>query len=227
MKKDIFRKNKFDCIINLGYDCQVAYHYDRMGLRSFSGPFDWFMIPLSALLGILSNDFRDYFAYNNLKIIKPWCPTHLQVEDTKYHLTSLHDFTTKNNTENLETYPDFIAKIKRRQKRFLYYMEHAKNILFIRKMGMREEFLELEKILLKKRKGKPFHIIAIGYDDDFKKDWEVPNISTHYLEHDEYKGDWKGCPAEWTAILKHVRLTNKWQRLKNLATYHLVRKKAY
>ena len=56
----------FEKFISLGWYCGTAAAMSKLGIRSFSGPFDWYQSDFSGVLNCLDNDFDDFLEKKNL-----------------------------------------------------------------------------------------------------------------------------------------------------------------
>jgi hypothetical protein len=76
--------------ISLGFDCKVASSMSKYGLRSFSGPFDWYVSDFSSVLKCMEEDFRYFLLKENLVEIqdKP------HFVDKRYGFYFIHDIET-------------------------------------------------------------------------------------------------------------------------------------
>jgi hypothetical protein len=54
--------------VSLGWFCGTASSLSKLGLRSQSGPFDWYFSHYWAVLNQIENDFQDFMVKENLKI---------------------------------------------------------------------------------------------------------------------------------------------------------------
>ena len=109
MKSD---DNFYDNCISLGWFCGTASSMSMHGLRSCSGPFDWYRSDLWAVLGVIENDFSDFMLRKNLQLVDD---NPKRFVDTKYGFTFLHDI--KENFE--QEYSAIFQKYHRRAMRFM------------------------------------------------------------------------------------------------------------
>lgn len=59
----------FENFISLGYYCGVAASMSKLGIRSCSGPFDWYISEFQGVLECIENDFGDFLDVNNLEVV--------------------------------------------------------------------------------------------------------------------------------------------------------------
>lgn len=121
---------KFDYIISLGYNCSNASSMAKNGFRSFSGPFDWCVIPYDALIHFLETNFSDFLEYDNLQLMsgEDKC-----FNDIKYKLTFPHEIK-KSLQDDFSNIKD---KYNRRIDKFRSIL--GENICFIRMIYHQEE----------------------------------------------------------------------------------------
>lgn len=127
----------YDQVVSLGAICQVAHHLRRRGLRTMSGPLDWFITYSPAqVTRLLGNRFAGFMDLKNLKVEGVHGES-LQVRDTDYDCLSVHDFPLScNSAERLQSYPEFRAKMDRRVARLLASLDDPDcSILFVRQFG--------------------------------------------------------------------------------------------
>lgn len=58
---------QYENCISLGWFCGCASSLSKLGLRSASGPFDWYFSDLWAVLEQIENAFKDFMRRENLK----------------------------------------------------------------------------------------------------------------------------------------------------------------
>lgn len=116
---------KFSHFISLGYFCSVALELERMGLRSTSSPFDWFISDFKGVIFALEKHFDDFLNYDNLSQNRD---SHQFYRDDKYKIAFFHEF---NQYQPLsKQLPKVKEKYERRIERF--YENILEPTLFIR-----------------------------------------------------------------------------------------------
>lgn len=208
----MFSKQKFNAVISLGQECQVAYQVQRKGLRKFSGPLDWFITPMPSLLTLLTNGFEGFMEFGNLQILSE-AKGHYVVVDRRYDVQTLHDFNV-NSTNSLifDEYLMLSQKLQKRIQRFYRHVETADSLLFIRSIGSKEEFIELYDILSYIRKGKQTTLFALDQTQEIAYDWgygTIKNFKITILAEKVGPNFWKGLNKEWDNVLKDVALTQR------------------
>ena len=79
--------DKFENCISLGWFCGTASSMSRYGLRSHSGPFDWFFSDFDSVLKVIETDFSDFMKKENLV---PDKNNNKIFYDTKYRFSCNH-----------------------------------------------------------------------------------------------------------------------------------------
>ena len=200
---------RYDVVFSLGGSCQVAYQLKRRGLRTKSGPFDWFTVRMDALLRILENDFRDFMLFENL-VVEQNREGRLAVRDRLSTVLSLHDFHGAPDDPNspICDYDEFRAKVDRRVAAFRKDVASSPSMLFVRSGGTREQALELLTLLESMRAGRKTALIVVGDTDEMAEEWRRPNLYSVRIRFPKGKGQWRGIDAEWDKALDDVRLTH-------------------
>ncbi len=126
--------SKYSCCISLGCECTIASSMQTIGIRSFSGPFDWMTsYDFPKLLYILETDFKDFMKSENL--VPSFCTGGRPQEftDIKYGFRYPHDVK-----ESLyEEFPLIKQKYQKRINRFRKAIK--KPTAFIRKVSTIDE----------------------------------------------------------------------------------------
>ena len=215
---------RFDLVVSLGQSCQVAYQLKRRGLRSKSGPFDWFTVSIDALLSLLTTDFRDFMLRENLVVVENRSGK-LVVRDTLTTVRSLHDFYSESKeTSEIVGYEAFRLKIDRRVASFRKDIASSPSMLFVRYGITREQSIALYSLLDEIRHGKRTALLVAADSDEMEEDWQLDNIYPVRLRFP--KGRWKGNNKEWDKALGSVKLKNPTMRhLKNRFECHPVTEK--
>lgn len=120
----------YDYFVSLGWYCGVAASLSKYGLRSFSGPFDWYYSNFKGVIHFLETDFEDYLQRDNLRSVEG---KNKDFKDIKYDMYYNHEIY-----ENFEKeYETIHNKYLRRIDRFRDIMD--KKICFIRAVRNQEE----------------------------------------------------------------------------------------
>lgn len=103
--------DRFFSCISLGWFCGTASAMEKHGLRSFSGPFDWYFSDYPSVLKVIETDFKDFMSKENLEIMKDDPKVFI---DKKYGFLCNHDIKEDFERE----YPDIAMKYERRVEKF-------------------------------------------------------------------------------------------------------------
>lgn len=205
----------YDDVISLGQNCYTAIHLRKYGLRKYAGPLDWFVSPdLSSINKLLKNNFIDFMDLKNMHalpdknvlfhdgVIQP-VYSHI-IKDTKYNVTSYHDFPIISNKDWFITYQDFKQKLDRRIDNFYKRMQNSQSILFVRWGGDLTETLELQSILsnIVKNNFKILLLYPTGLENEINElEWGMNHVfpiqvSSNYLNK-----------RTWYILLKDIHLS--------------------
>ena len=215
-------RKEYDQAVSLGAICQVAHHLRRRGLRTGSGPLDWVLCEsLSQVTRLLGNRFADFMELKNLKVEGEHDDS-LRVWDTGYNFLSVHDFPLAcNSEENLQSYPEFRAKMDRRTARLLASLDDPDcSILFVRQFGqvtdkdswawLGHEYREFVKMLRECYRAS-FEILVVtetNPEDFGQSDWELERVCLARIP--PFPPDnWEGIAEDWDAVLAEIRLKAK------------------
>ncbi|KGR85381.1 DUF1796 family putative cysteine peptidase [Lysinibacillus odysseyi] len=200
----------YDAIFSLGDLCLTSIQLKKHGLRPYSGVFDWAATPiLSKVNMMLRNRFAQFMEVSHLRAIGPASDTMLCVADDYYDFVSNHDFELSKNTMTyLGSYYEVMDKYNRRINRFLYAMNTARRILFVRTEGDFGDVMELQATLRGMVKND-FNILVINHeavDGIVEKNWPLPNVYAVAFPNSVDK--WEGNNALWSEILQGIYLEN-------------------
>ena len=129
---------KFQNFISLGYFCDVAKELEKLGLRSFSGPFDWNISSLNGVISAIENNFEGYLDYDCLQQNKYY---RKRYKNVRYDIAFFHDFSAyRSLASQIESVKD---KYNRRIDKF--YRVTEKPTLFIRYIIDNDELLYISE----------------------------------------------------------------------------------
>ncbi|RUT35464.1 hypothetical protein EJP77_00055 [Paenibacillus zeisoli] len=201
-------KGTYNAVFSLGANCQTAYQLRRLGLRSYAGPFDWFISSYhSGLIAVLENRFEDFMKLDQLKLVGQF-KTCYCIKDEKYGIYSYHDFPVELPEERwADAYPEFHERQIRRQERFLQAATTMDRILFVRLNSSSEEALQLQHTLSDLTR-RPFTLLIVNTREDAAP--EICPESRHgIITAVLNKGsDWRGDNKGWEQLLQHITLQN-------------------
>ncbi len=126
------KAEKFDRIISLGCNCELAWNIRKHFGIERAYPLDWWITPFQALEKLLNNRFHDLFNINNLEVSHDL----LTVRDTHYNLLYHHDFKkTEDDKVIVDSMDQQIPLLKQKYdmltERFFKDPEN-KRVLFVR-----------------------------------------------------------------------------------------------
>lgn len=101
---------QYDNCLSLGWFCGTASSLSMLGLRNFSGPFDWFFSDFDSVINQIDNEFIDFMKKENLEIVENK-PT--EFRDKKYNFYCNHDIKENFDIEYADIYDKYIKRAKR------------------------------------------------------------------------------------------------------------------
>ncbi len=172
----------FSNCISLGWFCGTASAMSKNGLRSISGPFDWYFSDLKAVITQMNIDFEDFLDRERLEVLED-NPT--RFSDSKYGFLFFHEIK-----KNLDTdYTDIKNKYDRRIRRFQELTKEP--TIFLRVVRSQEEkeyilqeYDEINRII---KRNNPDNIIIYLTTE---KIGQLPDTVLSFpLNIDDYKFD--------------------------------------
>ena len=100
--------------ISLGYFCGIAEDLEKIGLRSFSSPFDWILSSFPKVILALEKEFDNFLSYSNLS---QSVELRDHYHDDYYDCYFFHDFDKYKSLK--KQYQSVYDKYNRRISRFL------------------------------------------------------------------------------------------------------------
>lgn len=211
----------YDCVIPLGFSCQVAYQMNRLGLRTAAYPFDWlFTFETDSIIDAVKNDFEGWLEKKEL--VEEASPTRFRrLVDKKYGAIHQHIFPKEQLWE--ESYEWVKKKVDNRIKRMLD--KKGKKILFVRIVNNDSEKIEdLESALVNKY-GKNIHLLILKHTKKMQIVKCVTNLKNTEMyevyqeeEIDLTQSDecaaWKGWNHHYDLIFQNIRLRENCMDLK-------------
>ena len=117
---------KFDNVISLGGNCNIALNLKELGFRKASYPFDWLVsYDVEKVVFLIENDFKGFLNYQNLQ---QYSNNRCCYYDVENDLHFYHDFDQYLSLR--VQLPKVREKYRRRIRRF--YMDITKPTLFVR-----------------------------------------------------------------------------------------------
>ncbi|WP_159882301.1 DUF1796 family putative cysteine peptidase [Paenibacillus puerhi] len=195
---------RYNSIISLGNNCQVAHQLNRLGLRQAAGPLDWFSSDSTpGLIQLLQNRFRGLMDFKSLQLVDRTYECYV-IRDQVYDIVSYHDFPLYLERW-WEAYPAFKEKVDRRIHRF-WHLIHNKPVLFIRTETSLEEAKQLKAALDTLVKGgyrllimNPSHPMARVVDEE----WSLRDVCCVTVPRGQ---DWRGSDDAWNLVMSGFSL---------------------
>lgn len=209
-------QRNYDTVIGLGGSCQVAAQMARHGLRTFSGPIDWFIWSSVPILSkALESDFQGFMDCKNLEVIGN-SDLNYVVKDRVFDCYSYHDFPLSCNGDISSLYPQFKEKIDRRIQRFYQKLKDKESILFIRLTGEFNDIRELASVLGSLTKSD-FTLLVVNPStvQSLKEvSWDIPKV--YSVEINNPPNLWTGCDQDWDVLLSGVKTLDQFESDFNL-----------
>jgi len=196
----------YTAFISLGSTCQTAYQLQRLGLRKFAGPLDWFIsFAAHDVARLIRNRFDGFMELNQLRLTGTDLDCYV-VKDDKFDIVSYHDFPLSLPIYRwTDAYPEFKRKIDRRIDRFLT-AARSKPICLVRTQTSKPE---AEKLLasLNTVMADKFRLLIVNNMDYLyelrHEDWGLPDVCSVSVP----KGmNWRGSDQVWDQIMKGFKL---------------------
>lgn len=202
----IFQKNYCyplvcDAIVNLGGDCQTAYQLSINGLRQYALPFDSLITPYDSLKSMIENNFDGFLNLENFRLSINENQEKF-ILDLKYKTRIFHDFRL--DRFFFKDYKSFRDKYQRRISRFLTLLDNSVCPIFFRLQINKLQTIELRNLLEIRRNKKPFLLVVLSSDENFKEDWELEGVRNFYLTSD--KNSWMGDNDAYKQIFQFLKL---------------------
>ena len=99
---------QYDNCISLGWFCGTASSLAKLGLRSYSGPFDWCFSQLGGVINQIEDDFKEFMLRENLRID---AADKKIFHDIKYGIDYLHDIEEDFDEEYEEIHEKYIRRV--------------------------------------------------------------------------------------------------------------------
>ena len=127
--------SKYNIIYSIGCDCATASYMNSVGIRSYSGPFDWLThADFETRFNFMINDFKDFLNKSDLRPMPK--PTQFPAdknndyyENTRTGFYFWHDFPADKPFE--DAFPEVKQKYERRINRFYEKIKNSKRVLLI------------------------------------------------------------------------------------------------
>lgn len=68
MENEKKERDKYENCVSLGWYCGCASSLSKLGLRSVSGPFDWYFSSYRSVLELIETEFVEFMNRENLEV---------------------------------------------------------------------------------------------------------------------------------------------------------------
>lgn len=102
-------ERQYNNCISLGWFCGTAMSLEKLGLRSRSGPFDWYFSDYRGVLKQIETGFSDFMTRDNLQIIEG---KEKEFRDLKYGFYCNHDVKEDFDSEYASIYERYMRRAK-------------------------------------------------------------------------------------------------------------------
>ena len=196
-------------VLSLGWGCTVALMLQKHNLRYLSYPFDWNRTSFNGLCALLEDNFLDFL---NPAYLHP-ADQNTFIYNSKYAVGFYHDFTNERNSQGIDivianwlgAIEPITTKYQRRIKRFFRALNSGHTVYFFRtnsdwpyrsSAANKTRYRKIKEYLMMKQfPNLKFILVALSFDQDYRKDWGMPLVKNFYL------GD-LASEREWASILK-------------------------
>ena len=219
---------KINRVISLGYNCGSAYQIRLHTRIKEAYLFDWLYTSTDSIISVLSNDFKDVFLKQNLKITR----NETELTDLNHGLRFNHSFKVDKKIikELLESnYETEFAKFQYLCSKMKKVFNSGEKILFIRynpypgRRDSKNAILQIEELLCSKVKNKNFAFFWVvneaqekivkrtnlsNYTTLFEID-EIPTRSKSHLNRSFINTD----DVAWSKIFESLEIIPGTQKL--------------
>lgn len=206
-------QGEYDFIASIGRKCQPAGRLDKLGLRTASGPFDWFASQKLPQIGkIINRGTQHMFLKENLQVNGTF-KNCMDVTDTLTGFRTIHDLAIKDCPDGVDSaIASMMQKINSRYERFMRTIENADRALLVRLNAERESAAKLMSILKKKFPTTEIDVLIIKEEPGLplmNEDWGIPN--TYVVRGDNSPSGelWLGSDELWNTVMASVKLRHQ------------------
>jgi len=203
---------KFDHIISLGKNCQVATWFAKQGLMPWNDFLFNNMISRSidGVIELLRSD-QHIFLSNNV-IDNGTTNYGRTIIDTKFNIVSVHDISIETTLK--EGYSKLFLDKNNHLASLRSTIRTADHPLFVRTNFPHEkleQIIQLYDIIKAARNNRPFELVIFQQNVLCNKKWNVPSLSLIY-DHDwvwnEQWKFWEGDDKLWKEVFRGVDRPN-------------------
>ena len=211
---------KFQHVFPVGVGCNMAAGLSRIGLREYSGPFDWIMAGMDDVITLLDTDFADFLNPEYLKST-PVPFNAGKCINTKFEMIQfVHDFAPEEDAPPLSE--QLGAVQAKYQRRIDYYMQALKEPTLVCRLEYggkedywRKNYHRVSEFFKKFNPENELIIISYG-EPNTKLDADFPMYFCEEIYDDHVLGYFIETNDELSAFLHREDLIPIEQRAKNL-----------
>lgn len=190
MRKDM-EGFMYDHYISLGENCEAAFNFRRVVGKDISYYFNWLVVPIDALIKIVSDDFEGDFERGNLYYKGEQVS---MITDRKYNISHHNPFKEIDGVLSGAAFDDLYGKhveklalFKRRfravakSQMFVLYFIKASDLTGA-KNDVRSKSRMFRDLMRKQYPSHKFHIVVLQERGRFEPQWNDDGIFNRYLE---------------------------------------------
>ncbi|MBA3954821.1 hypothetical protein H0X48_05885 [Candidatus Dependentiae bacterium] len=206
---------RFDKIISLGSDCEVATQLNKYKLRHEAYPFDWMRtFVFSKLTQLIQNNFANFL--HTPFLVK----TQHTVVNKHYLMAFVHDFPTLQNPSYQKNDQEFTGmivpnftqfvpqaqeKYARRIERFKAALHSNGSVLFIRSQYIQPaDAAEFVQLISRLHPRLNFTLAVVSSHNHSAEQWHIPHVIA--IQETRPLGKLWFSEDQWTDILRRLQL---------------------
>jgi len=201
---------EYDFVASIGRKCQPAGRLKRAGLRTISGPFDWFASQRLPQVGrIINRGPQEMFLKENLQVNGKFKDC-MDVTDTLTGFRTIHDLKIEDCQNGVEAaVAAMMVKITDRYHRFMDAIRNSERVLLIRIGAEEAGVRSLMKVLKKQFPNTQVEVLIIKEEPGLPsmiESWGIPNTYILRADNSPSGEEWLGSDEVWDMALKNVSL---------------------
>lgn len=216
VSSDTLEEVSADCIFSIGIACRPSGHLRDLNLRFQAAPLDWMTShSLSAVAHLFETNFEDFFT-EIAEVPNTSGSSHRHVRDTKNDIISMHHFEKGIPLDVAQK--QFREIMLSRANKVDKILKESSSIALLcnRNKSSAEELIEFLNRFATVYPDKKITLINVKDKNirGIQKDilLETDNLKiVQYAFNDKSSGadSWKGNIATWTAIIKSIKLSDR------------------
>ncbi|WP_339428738.1 DUF1796 family putative cysteine peptidase [Pseudomonas taetrolens] len=201
---------EYDFISSLGRKCQPAGRLDRLGLRTASGPFDWFASQkLPQVVKIMNRGTSHMFLKENIKVNGTF-KNCMDVTDSLTGYRTIHDLLIEDCADGVDSaIAVMMARITSRYERFMRQIRESDRVLLVRLNAEVDGVQKLRKSLDRNFPDTQIDVLIINEEAGLPLTTEPCNIpNTFFVRSDNtHTGElWLGSDELWNTVMAGVSI---------------------